>query len=464
MTVNVHVPLFLFDSGKGGFELAEFIERAKFTCALGGALTTIAGINRVVPIVHAAGGCAAALSGTYNLAAGYRGTGYCGGTMIPTTNISENNIVFGGEERLEEQIENSLAILDGDLYIVITGCQVEIIGDDAVGVARRFREQNVIGVSTPGFLGNTFKGYDAVLKALIKEVIAPAKVKDTRTVNLLGTVPGHDVFYRGNLDEIKRLLGALGIRANTFFGTGESVTDIRGYGKAGLTILFSDQAGEEPAKLLTELHDIPFMRADLPIGPSGTKSFLFQVGEALGIEKEYIEAVIEKEEREYYSYLERIVDIYSDIDFQRYAVVAADSYYAYSLTKFLADDLGWIPFITAINDTSKEEEQESYRRKFVGITSETRPRVIFEENAGELLKEIRNSWPYNRNQKYYDAFGPAFVIGSSIEKGLAEKLGANFLSLAFPVSNRVVLNKGYAGFRGALTLAEDLISELVSAR
>ncbi|SHO45982.1 nitrogenase component 1 [Anaerocolumna xylanovorans] len=444
--------------------MAEFIERAKFTCALGGALTTIAGINRAVPIVHAAGGCAAALSGTYNLAAGYRGTGYCGGTMIPTTNISENNIVFGGEERLEEQIENSLEILDADLYIVITGCQVEIIGDDAVGVARRFKDRNVIGASTPGFLGNTFKGYDAILKALVKDVITPSKVKDARTVNILGTVPGHDVFYRGNLDEIKRLLGTFGVKVNTFFGTGESVADIRGYGEAGLTILLSDQAGAETAKLLTEFHDIPSIKADLPIGPSGTKAFLFQVGEALGIDKEYIEAIIEKEERHYYSYLERIIDIYSDIDFQRYAVVAADSYYAYSLTRFLADDLGWIPFITSINDITEEEEQENYRRKFDSITSETRPKVLFKENAGELLKEVRNSWPYNHNQKYYDAFGPAFVVGSSIERGLAEKLGANFLSVAFPVSNRVVLNKSYAGFRGALTLVEDLISELVSAR
>ncbi len=444
--------------------MAEFIERAKFTCALGGALTTIAGINRVIPIVHAAGGCAAALSGTYNLAAGYRGTGYCGGTMIPTTNISENNIVFGGEERLEEQIENSLEILDADLYIVITGCQVEIIGDDAVGVARRFKDRNVIGASTPGFLGNTFKGYDAVIKAIIKEVVTPAENKSLNTVNILGVVPGHDVFYRGNLDEIKRLLGLLGIRANTFFGTGESIADIRRYGEAALTIVFSNQAGIESAELFTELHDIPSIRTDLPIGPEATESFLYHIGEVLGIEKEYIEAVTEKEKRKYYSFLEQIVDIYSDIDFQRYVIVAADSYYAYPLTRFLANDLGWIPFITAINDITDEVEQENYKKKFEGITSVTKPRVTFNQNAGELIKEVRGSWPFNHNQKYYDTFGPAFVVGSSIERGLAEKLGAGFLSVAFPVSNRVVLSKGYVGFQGGLTLLEDLITELVSAR
>jgi nitrogenase molybdenum-iron protein beta chain len=444
--------------------LSDFIDRAKFSCALGGALTTIAGIPKAVPIVHASGGCAAALSGTYNLAAGYRGTGYCGGTMIPTTNIAENNIVFGGEERLKEQIEQSLEILEADLYIVVTGCQVEIIGDDAVSAAKKYRDKNVIGASTPGFLGNTFKGYDAVLNTIIREVIETTPEKEENTVNILGVVPGHDVFYRGNLDEIKRLLALIGVKTNTFFGTGESVASIRNYGRASLNILLSGQAGLEPAKTFKEIHDIPYIMADVPVGPTGTEEFLINIGNELNISPYIIHHVLEEEKKDYYSYLERIVDIYSDIDFQRYALIVADSYYAFALTRFLANDLGWIPHLTAINDIGSREEREAYLTKFNALTSETKPKVIFEENAGALLKEVRNSWPYDSNQKYYDALGPAFVVGSGIEGSLAEKIGAGFLSVAFPVSNRVVLNKGYTGFKGGLTLIEDLITQLVAAR
>ncbi|MDF2588284.1 MAG: oxidoreductase/nitrogenase component 1 [Anaerocolumna sp.] len=444
--------------------MAEFIERAKFSCALGGALTTIAGIPRVIPIVHAAGGCSSALSGTYNLAAGYRGTGYCGGTMIPTSNIAENNIVFGGEDRLDEQIEHSIRILDGDLYIVVTGCQVEIIGDDAVGVAKKYKDKNVIGANTPGFLGNTFKGYDAVLNAIISEVIENSENKDKKTVNILGVVPGHDVFYRGNLDEMKRLLGLIGIKVNTFFGTGESVSAIRTYGNAALNIVFSEQAGLEPAKLFKQLHQIPYILADIPIGPTGTTEFLHRIGKELGIDQEIINDVIKQEKKVYYSFLERIVDIYADTDFQRYGIVVADSYYAYSLTRFISDDIGWIPYLTSINDIESDIDQDSYQNKFNSLTSESKPFIRFIQNAGDLINEIRESWPYNSNQKYYDALSPAFVIGSGIERGLSEKLGAGFLQIAFPVSNRVVLNKGYSGFRGGLTLIEDLISVLVAAR
>ncbi|MDR2421034.1 MAG: hypothetical protein LBD49_02885 [Oscillospiraceae bacterium] len=441
-----------------------FIERAKFSCALGGALTTLAGLPRTVPIVHAAGGCAASLSGAYNTAAGYRGVGYCGGNMIPTSNIAENNIVFGGEDRLAEQIENTLLAMDGDLYVVVTGCQVEIIGDDAVGIARRFSDRNVIGVSSPGFLGNTLAGYDAVMSSIVDNVVAPSPVKDTRTVNIFGVVPGHDVFYRGNLDELARLLGRVGVKANTFFGTGESIEKIRGCGAASLSIVLSPKTGVKPAGRLREKTGAPYILSEIPIGPSGSADFLRQIGGALGVDPRLVEDVIADETEYYYSYLERIVDIYSDIDFQRYAIVAADSYYAHAYTRFLANDLGWIPHLTAINDIDDPEEQAEYLKRFGDITSETRPAVVFERNAGQLLRHVRDSRARNRNEKYYDALSPAYVVGTGIERSLADKLGAGFLAAAFPVSNRVVLHRGYAGWRGALSFVEDLITNLVAAR
>jgi nitrogenase molybdenum-iron protein beta chain len=177
--------------------MSQFIERAKFACALGGAISTIEGLHRAVPIVHAAGGCANYLSGTYNVAAGYRGVGYCGGSMIPTSNIAENNVVFGGEERLAEQIESTLFALDGDIYIVVTGCQVEIIGDDAAGVVRRYADRRVIGASTPGFLGNALKGYDAVMAALVKQCVRAAGAAGTAGARRAARSAGAARFARG---------------------------------------------------------------------------------------------------------------------------------------------------------------------------------------------------------------------------------------------------------------------------
>lgn len=444
--------------------MSDFIERAKFSCALGGALTTIEGIPRAVPIVHAAGGCAAALSGTYNLAAGYRGLGYCGGNMIPTTNIAENNVVFGGEERLAEQIESTLKALEADLYIVVSGCQVEIIGDDTVAVANRYKNKGVIGASTPGFSGNTYRGYEAVMTTLVENVIERSAAKEPSTINILGVVPGHDVFFRGNLDELRALLAMIGVKANTFFGTDENVAAIRGYGRASLNVVLSTEAGVSSAKAFENVHGIPYIQTALPIGPGGTAEFLRTVANALNIDRAIVEDAIDRETRIYYSFLERLVDVYSDLDFQRWVIVAADSYYAYPLTRFLANDLGWLPFITNIHDIEDEYAQARYDDLFKDIDSLLKPIVLFERNPSELLEAVRRAWPDNHNEKYYNSLTPVYVVGSVIERGLAETLNAGFLSVAFPVSNRVVLNKRIAGFGGALTLVEDLITNLVASR
>ncbi|MBR1931017.1 MAG: hypothetical protein IJ833_06040 [Lachnospiraceae bacterium] len=444
--------------------MSDFIERSKFSCALGGALSTIAAIPKAVPIVHASGGCAAALSGTYNLSAGYRGVGYCGGNMIPTSNISQSNIVFGGEDKLVGQIESTIKYLKGDIYIVVTGCQTEMIGDDSVGIADRYRDQNVIGVNTPGFLGNTLRGYDAILSALVKEIVEKKDEKDSRTINLLGIVPGHDVFYRGNIAYLTELLGKIGVRANTFFGDGESVEKIKGYGDASLSIVLSETAGQITAKTFEKVHGIPYVTTELPIGPKASERFLRLVAEKLNIEKDIVDKVIEEETKYFYSYLERIVDVASDLDFQRYVVTFTDSYYAYPLVDFVSEELGWIPHFVSINDLQDKTKQETYTKKFENISSRTKPQVIYEDKVGLAKKKLRASWPYNNNQKYYDSLGPLFIIGSVVERDLANDYGAGFLTVAFPVSNRAVLNKGYAGFRGALTLVEDLLSNLVAAR
>lgn len=446
--------------------MGTFIERAKSTCALGGAIVTIASLPRAIPIVHASGGCATMLSGTYNQASGYKGSGYCSGHMTPTSNVVEKDIVFGGEERLEEQITHTIKIIDGDLYFVVTGCQVEIIGDDAVGVTRRFQDGKlpVLAANTPGFLGNGFKGYDVVLSTLAAEFIEPKAVKAEKTVNILGIMPGQDVFYRGNIRGIQRLLNKLGIKANTFFGDGETIENIKNYGDAALTIVFSDKYGIDTAKVFEEQHNIPYITVDLPIGETRTDAFLRTIGERLAIEEAAIEVLIAEEKRYYYSYIERFLDIYGDIDLQRYSIVSADINYAFPLISFLADDLGWIPHLVVINEEMDELSKKSYEQKFNQLTSEAKPKVVFEQHAGQLLNHIRQSWPQSSNTKYYDALSPAFLVGSSLEGSTAQKIGSAFLPVSFPVTNRAVLNKGYTGYKGGLSLAEDVFSALVSNR
>ena len=56
------------------------------------------------------------------------------------------------------------------------------------------------------------------------------------------------------------------------------------------------------------------------------------------------------------------------------------------------------------------------------------------------------------------------MLGSVLDRPFAESIGAGFLSVSYPVTNRIVLNKSYAGYSGGLSLAEDIFGALVVNR
>jgi len=433
---------------------------------LGGALATLRAIPRAIPIIHASAGCGQNLYQAYNSGGAYLGGGYCGGNALPSSNVIERDIVFGGEERLREQIQTTLEVMDGDLYIVLSGCMVEMIGDDLDAVVSEFAEEEkpVLAVHTPSFRGNSYLGYDLVLSGLVKKYIAKQKNKKPLKVNILGIVPSLDVFWEGNLKEIKRLLNRLGLEVTTLFGEGETLQDIKNAGDASLNIVLSGVYGVQTAELFQELHDIPYITADLPIGAHATEDFLRNVAAKLNIDASVTDEVIKDEKKLFYSYIERIADIYNDIDLQRYAVVIGDSNYAPAITRFLSDELGWLPELTVVTDMLEDAQKEKIVSGLDGLKSGLKANVKFDTNTSSVKKYIAEVWERNHNERYYDSMTPAFIIGSVFERDLAAQFNFPLLTASFPVTNRVVLNTAYAGINGGLRLTEDILSILVAGR
>ena len=446
--------------------MSKFIDRPRYSCALGGAIGTLRAMHRTIGIVHGSAGCGQNLYMSYNAGGGYLGGGYCGGNALPSTNVVERDVVFGGEGRLREQIKSTLEIMDGDLFVVVTGCMVDMIGDDTLAVVSEFADADkpVIGVPTPSFKGNAFTGYELLMKGLIKKYIPKSAEKDPLAVNVLGIVPVQDVFWKGNLREIKRLLEKLGLSVNTFFGEGETLENIKRAGRAALNIVVSNNAGIESARYFEEVHGIPYIVTPFPIGAIAGETLLNTVGKALNIGPPQVTRVINEEKTVYYDYLERISDLYNDIDLQRYAVIAADSNYAPALTRFLSDELGWLPELAVVTDQLDAAQQKTVAAQFAGLNSGVEPHVHFDSDASSVKKYLREAWPRNRNNRYYDAFGPAVILGSAFERDIASEYGWPLIPVSFPLTNRCVMNRAYAGFTGGLALTEDIISFLVTGR
>ena len=236
-----------------------FIERPRTFCALGGALVTTSALAGAVPIMHAAMGCGASIYWNQYGSTGYLGAGYCGGLAAPSSNMQEKDVVFGGLDRLNEQVRNTIEIVEGDLYIILTGCTPDIIGDDINSVVREFRAEgrNIIGAETGGFRGDGYAGYDIVLSALADSFVTHNAVKKSKKVNLLGVVPGQDAFWRGNLLKLRSLLERLGLEVNSFFTEHDTLEGIKNSGDASLSILVSEFFGLSAAKTFESVHGIP---------------------------------------------------------------------------------------------------------------------------------------------------------------------------------------------------------------
>ena len=447
--------------------MSSVIERPRFTCSLGGAVAAATALPRAIPVVHGPPGCAGNLTWTQAGGSGLQVGGYCGGLSMPGSNVQEREVVFGGVERLDEQVRHTLEIMDGDLYVVLTSCVTEIIGDDVASVVNPLSAGGlpVIYAETGGFKGNSYRGYDLVLESLLKNYVPVVAAKDKKRVNVWGIAPSFDVFWRGNLSGIRDLLTKLGLSVNTFFAVEDTLDDIRLAGSAALNILVSDVYGRQAAETAAEVHKIPYLASPLPIGPSATTAFLRQVSEALELDAQAVEKVIQEENNRFYRLLEPITDCFTDMDLQRFAAVVGDVNYATGLTRFLSDDLGWLPAVVAVTDNLDDAQRETVAARLAKLDSGLRPKLIFNTDTSVIRQEIGEYWQSRSTKgKYSNPLQPSIVIGSSLERELAKDINAAHLSVSFPVANRAVIDRGYTGFGGGLRLIEDLISSIIINR
>jgi nitrogenase molybdenum-iron protein beta chain len=447
-----------------------FIERPRYFCAFGGALSTLEALPETIPIMHASVGCAASVTWGQSGASALEVGGYCGGLSVPGSNITDREVIFGGVNRLKQQVLNTLQIMDGRLYVVITSCVTEIIGDDVRSVIsdiclERENTDNsaLIYAETAGFKGNSYTGYDIVMSEIAKQFVVKNKEKKRGRVNVFGIVPFMDCFWKGNLAGIRKTLELLGLTVNTFFTTGDTLEAVRCSSEAELNIVVSDVYGVNTAETYLSVHGIPYIVSSLPIGPAAAEKLLRETANALNLDVD-IEKIIDEQYREYYQLLDPLTDAFYDGDHQRYAVIIADANYAVAVSRFLFDDLGWIPVYIQFTELLTEQQKKALSEKLIIENPSIKPHIIFDTNASDAGKYIGNIYPRRDTDLYVDTLSPAFVFGSAFDRDLAQKLNAPHLSVSFPVTNRAVIHRGYTGFAGGLTLIEDILSAVIANR
>ncbi len=436
----------------------EYIEQPHFYCALG-AQQTVSAITRAIPIVHAGPGCCYKLYRALGMNGGYQGLGYAGGSAIPCTNSSEKEIVFGGDKRLREVIDGTLKVLDGDLYVVLTGCTADIVGDDVDGIVRNFREngKKIVNAETGGFKGSNYLGHEIVIKAIVEQFVgAYDGEKEPGLVNVFCSVPHQHVFWAGDLMEIKRLLAGIGLKANILFGPQSGgVEEWKSIPRAQFNLVISPWVGVRTAKFLERKYKTPFLHIqELPVGGDLTADFLHKIATFAGVDQIKADAFIQAELDDFYYYLDRAADFFIEFRYglpTRY-FCALDSHYALGFSRFLSDELGLQPVHQYIVDEIPQKYQDKVRDAFHHLTSSMSSEITITTDGKAIAQGIRDN---------LDPIRKTLVIGSSWEKDLTALPGVFLLTAGIPVSNRLVLNGTYVGFRGGLRLIEDIYFKIL---
>lgn len=423
--------------------MAKLLDKQRYKCALG-AMQTVQAIERALPVLHSGPGCAQKLSESTG------SSGYFSPNIFPCTSINEKDVVFGGVKKLRSTIDNALKVVDADLYVVLTGCIPEIVGDDSGEVVSEFAdaEKPVIYAPTAGFKGNNYKGHEQVVDAIIDQYLKKSDKKEKGLVNIWADVPYQDLFWLGNLRELENLVRELGLTPNTIFGYKRGIENIKKIPEAEFNLLISPWVGLSNVKKMEKKFGTPYLHIKtLPVGATETSKFLREVGKFAGVEEAKVEAVIKEHEDYYYYLIERYADLFLENRvINKQFTIVADALYTLGLTKFLVNDLGLVPATQFVVDDTPQKYRDEIAEEFKKLNFGIEANVSFETDGFKIHEEI----------KTHDYHGYPLVLGGYYEKEITESLKGNFLNISWPVQDKVVFDRTYVGYSGGIRLIEDI--------
>ncbi|MCH3967641.1 MAG: nitrogenase component 1 [Atopobiaceae bacterium] len=441
---------------------AGVIEQGRYTCAIG-ALETVAAIPHAMPILHSGPGCGEMQQGFFGNVGGYADV-----NTTPCTNFTEREVVFGGVDRLRENIANASKVLDSDLQVVLTGCTAGIVGDDVESVVEEFREQGqpIVSVETPGFKSSNFEAHSVVVNAIIDQYVDAtandATVRSERAcVNLFASIPMQDPLWKGNLREYKRLLEGIGLKVHVLFGMESAgVAEWRQIPQANFNVLVSPWYGLPIVRHLEQLYGQPFVQfPHVPIGANEAEAFLRSVLDAAqdndaGLDLDAAEHFITCERASYYEALDTLAVFLLEFRYGLpvFAHIIHDAGYVVGMSRFLLHETGIVPTEQFVVDGTPKRFQGAIRADLAATSDKRTIPLTFEPDAGhvqDLIRDITHE-------------GRGLVIGSGWDRELAREKGYDFLSAAVPSPYRLNLTTNYVGFTGGLRLIEDVYNGVLA--
>ncbi len=224
-------------------------------CAFDGASITLVPITDAAHLVHGPIACAGNSWGT-------RGSLSSDATLYQlgfTTDISENDIIFGGEKKLYSAIAQTIERYHPAAVFVYSTCVTALIGDDVEAVCRNASETlstPVIPVHSPGFVGSKNLGNRLAGEALLDHVVGTAEPEYTTPydINLIG-----EYNVAGELWGVLPLFEKVGIRVLSKITGDATFEEICYAHRAKLNVMICSKALINMGRKMEERYGIPYL-------------------------------------------------------------------------------------------------------------------------------------------------------------------------------------------------------------
>lgn len=250
-------------------------------CTYAGCKGVVLGPTRdIINLVHGPIGCSfyAWLTRRNQTDPGPEGENYM--NYCFSTDMQDDNIVFGGEKKLKQAIQEAYDIFHPKAIGVFSTCPVGLIGDDVHAVSREMKEKfgdcNVFGFSCEGYKGvSQSAGHHIANNQLFKHVVGlkDEKPKGKYNINLLGEYNiGGDGF------EIDRLFKACGINVVCTFSGNSTIGAFERSHMADLNLVMCHRSINYMAEMMETKFGIPWIKINF-IGADSTAKALRKVGE-----------------------------------------------------------------------------------------------------------------------------------------------------------------------------------------
>jgi nitrogenase molybdenum-cofactor synthesis protein NifE len=399
-------------------------------CVYCGARVVLNPVTDAIHLVHGPIGCS---TYTWDI----RGSLSSGADLYRnsfSTDLKEQDIIFGGAKKLAAAIDELVVKYPSKLVFVYSTCIAGVIGDDLEAVCKAASKKHgieVIPVQSSGFIGNKSAGYRAACDALLR-LIEPqdrAVVKSTKSINYLG-----DFNLAGEAWIIRNYLRQMGVDINVVFTGDSNYEDLKNATKASFNIMQCAGSMAYMASKMDELYDIPYLRVSF-LGIEDTVASLRKIAalfDDAGIARR-TEELIERETAAVKPILEGYREKFQG---KKAAIYVGGGFKAISLIKQFRE-IG----IEVVMVGTQTGQQDDYNT--IGELVSDGTVILDDANPSELEKFMMEQEAH-------------LLVGGVKERPLAYKLGKAFIDHNHDRKHPL------SGFAGAVNFAEEVYSTLCS--